>query len=101
MRLSQGACLAIFLGITGLGAGSTDTRLVDAAEHRQTEDVLALVKRGIDVNAPQPDGATALHWAAHWNDVPTAKALLKAGANANALNDYGVTPVFLAATNGS
>ena len=29
----------------------------------------ALLKQRVDVNAAQPDGATALHWAAHWDDV--------------------------------
>ena len=60
-----------------------------------------LVKKGADVNRPQADGATALHWAAHHNDVELAKRLLAAGAKPNATNDYGVTPLFLAGINGS
>jgi ankyrin repeat protein len=53
------------------------------------------------VNAAQPDGATALAWAAHSNDLETAELLIRAGANVNAANDYGVTPLSLACTNGN
>ena len=44
---------------------------------------------------------TALHWAARNNDVAAARALVRAGANANASKRYGVTPLTLAAQNGS
>ena len=52
------------------------------------------------MNAVQADGATALHWAAHWDDVPLAEALVRAGASVNAANDLGVTPLALACSNG-
>jgi ankyrin repeat protein len=55
----------------------------------------------VDVNAPQDDGATALHWAAHWDDLAMADLLIQAGANASAADDLGVTPLFMACTNGS
>ena len=42
----------------------------------------AMVTKRVNVNAPQADGTTALHWAAHWNDVEAVKLLLRAGANA-------------------
>ena len=47
----------------------------------------ALLKTPIDVNARQADGATALHWAAHWDDLQVADALIRAGARVNAAND--------------
>ena len=53
------------------------------------------------MNAPDVEGMTALHWAAHWDDLDTAKLLLRAGANARAANRYGVTPLHEAATLGS
>jgi len=34
------------------------------------------------------DGSTALLWAAHWNDLRTAELLVRAGADANAANDF-------------
>ena len=90
------------LVLAGLGAGANNLAPVaDLAEQGNSAAVLALVKKGADVNRPQADGATALHWAAHYNDVALAKRLLAAGAKPNVSNDYGVTPLFLAAVNGS
>ena len=42
----------------------------------------------------------SLHWAAHLDDLETAKLLLKSGAHAAATNRYGVTPLSLACANG-
>ena len=92
---------AAVLAIAGLGAGARDLRVADAAERRDGKAVRVLLKQGVDAKATQPDGATALHWAAHWNDVALAKDLVAAKADPNAANDYGVTPIFLAVTNGS
>ena len=61
----------------------------------------ALLKEGADPKAAQPDGATALAWAAHWNELEIADLLIKAGADVNAANELGVTPLMLAAENGS
>jgi ankyrin repeat protein len=100
--LSRPAALAaLYLIAVGGTAAAKESKLADAAEHQDRTAVVALIKAGADVNVPQPDGATALHWAAHWNDVATAADLLQRGANPNAANDYGVTPLILAATNGS
>jgi ankyrin repeat protein len=84
---------------TGTAAG--DPRLADAVERRDRAAVEALLSQRIDVNAPQADGATALHWAAHWNDDDTADRLIRAGANVNAANENGVTPLSLACENAS
>lgn len=87
-------------GQVGTAASATDRRLVEAAKKRDRDGVQALLKLRVDVNTPQADGATALHWAAHWDDLPTAELLLRAGANVQAVNDYDVTPLALACTNG-
>jgi ankyrin repeat protein len=60
-----------------------------------------MVKQHADVNAAQPDGTTALHWAAHWNDAEAVNLLLQAGANAKAVNRYGATPLSEAVVSGS
>lgn len=45
--------------------------------------------------------ATALHWAVLREDANTADLLIRAGADVNAANDLGVTPLVLACENGS
>ena len=82
-------------------AAAQDQRLVEAVERQDRDAVRTLLTQAVDVNAPQPDGATALHWAAHWNDLDTATRLIGAGANATAVNELGVTPLSLAALNAS
>jgi uncharacterized protein len=51
--------------------------------------------------AADPDGTTPLHWAVHRNDLKGAADLVRAGADVNATNRYGVPPLSLAATNGN
>jgi ankyrin repeat protein len=80
---------------------SSDLRLIEAVKSSNIQAVRSLLKQRIDVNASQPDGATALHWAAHHNDTAAADLLLRAGARANVANDLGVTPLYLACTNRS
>jgi uncharacterized protein len=89
------------LGGGGLAAGASDSRLADAVQRQNNAAVRALLSQHIDVNAPQPDGATAIAWAAHWNDLETADLLLRAGSDVNVANTFGVTPLSLACTNGS
>src|SRR5580765_4465124 len=83
---------------TGLAAGS------DAADAVQKKDLGALrtlVQRKADVNAAQPDGTTALHWAVVWNNEEAVNLLLRAGADVKARNRYGATPLSEAVTSGS
>ena len=84
--------------MVGLAAGA-DLRLVDAAKTRDREAVSTLLRQELDVNTAQADGATALHWAAYWNDSDTLELLIGAGANVNAENDYGATPLWVACAN--
>jgi ankyrin repeat protein len=60
-----------------------------------------LLQRKADVNAPQVDGTTALHWAVRLDDLDTAELLIRAGANVSAANRAGATPMRLAALNGN
>jgi ankyrin repeat protein len=78
-----------------------ESPLADAAERSDRAAVRAHLKRRADVNAPQADGMTALHWAVRLDDFETAKALVEAKANASATNRYGVTPLSLACMNGN
>jgi ankyrin repeat protein len=76
-------------------------RMADAAAKQDKATLRALLQSKAEVNAPQPDGSTALHWAVHWDDSEAMDLLLRAGANVNAKNDYSATPLTLACTNGN
>ncbi len=96
-----GWCLVLLLPVASFAATSGDLDLPRAAKSQDKDAVRALLKQHVDVNTPQGDGSTALHWAAHWDDRDMASLLLGAGANANAANDLAVTPLYLACINGS
>ena len=93
--------LVLTLCVPAAAVASAEVPLIDAVRSADIGSVRALLKQGVDVNRPQPDGATALHWAAHLNDLDAADLLIRAGANANAANELGATPLWLAAVNGS
>jgi ankyrin repeat protein len=90
------------LAVLALAAGiAPDHRLADAVERRDTRAIETLLTGKVEVNAPQADGATALHWAAHLDDAALVTRLIAAGADVNAANDHGVTPLGLGCENGN
>ena len=94
--------LTLMTTLTGVVIGAApDTRLIDAVRRVDPVAVRRLLEQKIDVNATQPDGATALHWAAHRNDVAIADLLIQAGARVDAADEGGVTPLGLACLNAS
>jgi ankyrin repeat protein len=101
LAVAQASWPVLFvLSITLLSAA--DTRLPDAAMNGDRETVRSLLKQKIEINGPQGDGATALHWAAFRDDLEMAKLLLAAGADPKAATREGaITPLFMACTNGS
>ena len=103
MRATHAVCLTVVAGLLSAGVASAagNRRLAEAAKRRDTAAVKRLLDDRAEVNGRQPDGATALHWAAHWNELETARLLVRAGADVNAANDFGVTPLQLASTNAS
>ena len=89
------------MAMTSLAAAAVDLRLIQAVRERNLESVRTLLKQRVDVNAPQGDGSTALHWAARVGDLTIADALIRAGARANVANSNGVAPLHLACMNRS
>jgi len=90
--------MTIFFAALVLAA---ELRLPDAAKQQDRAALTQLLGQKVDPNATQADGTTALHWAAHHDDLEAARMLVRAGAKAMAANRYGITPLSLACTNGS
>src|SRR5262245_18291960 len=67
--------------------------LVDAVKSGERTAALALLQQKVNVNTPEADGTTALHWAVTRDDVDVVERLIKAGANVHPKNDYGSTPM--------
>lgn len=89
------------LVLTGLGAATGDLGVAQAVKNRDQAAVKALLQQRADVNRPFADGSTALHWAAHWNDLSTVELLVRAGADVNASNRFGATPLWMACSVGN
>lgn len=98
MRILRTACSLAFLTVS---AHASDARIADAAQRGDAATVRALLTEKADVNASQPDGATALHWIVRADDLDTADVLIHAGAKVSTANRKGITPLDLACINGS
>jgi ankyrin repeat protein len=96
-RLNLFALVLVAAG-SALAASSP---LADAVENGDKATIQSLLKKGTDVNATQPDGMTALLWAADRDDLQTAQRLVRAGANVKAANRWGVTPLSIACEAGN
>jgi ankyrin repeat protein len=104
-QIVGGICVAVLLGAAFAAdlaiTGSADARLANLAMRGERDRVRALLEQHVDVNAPQGDGMTALHWAAMKNDVAMAQMLLAAGADPKAVTRVeALTPLALAAREG-
>jgi ankyrin repeat protein len=76
--------------------------VADAAQKGDLALVKKLIAQGADVNIPQGDGMTALHWAADHGDSAMAAALIKARANVKATTRIGnYTPLHVASRDAS
>jgi ankyrin repeat protein len=97
--LARTAGATLLFALSALAA--TDLRLLDAVKRRDHQAVAALLSAKAPVNAAQPDGATALAWAAYLGETQIAEKLLAAGAKPDTADEYGETPLTLACANGN
>src|SRR5947207_7315079 len=97
--MSAAALIVSTVGLSALGAARSD--VADAVMNGDRAALRTLLQHRADVNAPQADGATALHWAVYRDDLETAELLIQAGAHVTAANREGATPLSLASINGN
>ena len=90
--------LVVVMSVLSMAAAPA---VVEAVKDGKVDAVRTLLAKRVDPNAAETDGTTALHWAAHFDNLAAADLLIKAGANARAANRYGATPLWLACINGS
>ena len=101
MRAASLMVLALLVGVTHATAAASDLRLVNAMKAGDSAAVTTLLRQHVNVNTPEPDGTTALHWAVREDNLELAEMLIRAGANVKAANRYGVTAISLACVNGN
>ena len=76
-RILAGTAAATLLFALSVLAAS-DLRLLDAVKRRDHKAVTNLLASKVDVNAAQPDGATALAWATYLDDTEIAEKIGRA-----------------------
>jgi ankyrin repeat protein len=100
-RFMASSWLLALLTVAPATAASIDPPLVRAVKDADRAAVRTLLQQRVDPNQAEPDGTTALHWAARRDDVELVRSLIRAGANVQAVNRYGVTPLMLVSETGS
>jgi ankyrin repeat protein len=94
------ASIALLLALSAAGLSAAKSDVADAAMRGDKAAIQKLLAQKADVNAPQNDGATALHWAVFHGDKELVQQLVRAGANVGAANREGATPMWLASVLG-
>ena len=84
--------LKLMLGVIALIGLSqfalADSPLADTIKAGDRQTALAMVRAGANVNEPQNDGTTPLHWAVYQVDPELVATLLRNEADANVSNDF-------------
>jgi ankyrin len=93
--------LIVLILAAGATAYAAESPVADAVMKGDQAALVRLLREKADVNAPQVDGATALHWAVHRDDLDAADRLLRAGARPDLANREGVRPLAMAALQGN
>jgi ankyrin repeat protein len=93
MWCRQVSVAAFVLLLAQVVAAQAQPALADRIQAGDRAAALKMIAEGADVNQPQPDGTTPLHWAAYRVDRELVLALLRKGARANVVNAYGASPL--------
>ncbi|MDT7042205.1 ankyrin repeat domain-containing protein [Candidatus Nitronereus thalassa] len=115
MRRAQRMKIVFFSSLLGLGVlvtilsfakptmfmNAEEQRLLEAVAQDDLATIRNLVKQGINVNAQDARGRTALLVAVEGHYFESAKVLLKAGADVNVQDDKKDSPLLLAGAEGT
>lgn len=102
-RVPHALALLLILSLSSIGNAkdSPNSPLADAVENQHTASTKHLLNSAADVNEPQADGMTALHWAAFHDQPQLTRTLIAAGSKVNVFTAYGISPLTIACQNGS
>src|SRR4051794_6618968 len=90
-RLAPRVLCALILLCAALPASAEEPRLIAAVKTGDRAAVTMLARDRALVNATEPDGTSALHWAVRDGYRALVRTLLDAGADLAHTNRYGVT----------
>src|SRR5215510_14843427 len=99
-KISATLSFLLFILITSITIGAGRADIADAAMKGDKTTLRSLIQQKADVNAPQVDGATALHWAVYKDDLEMLDMLITAGAHMDVKNRDGVTALHMASLYG-
>ena len=100
--MKRASLIVAILAVVTFSSSGSELRLIDAVKAGNQDAVRAQLKTpsgATAVNVAEADGTMALHWAARGDELEIARLLVGAGANPNAANRYGLTPLSIAAAN--
>ncbi len=101
-RLITGCAAVLLASVVAITlAAAEKSPVADAVERADKAALQTLLSQKADVNAPQVDGTTALHWAVYRDDLAVVDQLIKAGAKVSAANREGITPLYMASLYGN
>ena len=78
------------------GALASQESMIEAIKHGNASDIATHIQNDLNLEERDSDGNTPLHWACLSSDLELAAQLLSRGADVNALNDSGATPLIYA-----
>ncbi len=101
MKMWTAAAAILTLSVAAFGMSMPGNSLVDAVRSGNRAAALAMISQGANVNEPEPNGTTPLHYASYNEDIDLVERLIKAGAKVSVVNDFGSTPMAEAAAVGN
>ena len=88
--------LLLIFSLSFLSSAAVAGPIHDAAKKGNLQEVQRLINEGVDVDAGDKEGRTALHWAVHKQNTKLTKFLVESGADVNIEDNYGRSAFHLA-----